>query len=221
MKIFIVGGSKEVYFLAKAFISRGYDLTIVNENEEFCKRLSRTFKATVVKGDGSKPYMLEDAGIADADMVIALTENDPDNLVVCQIAEKIYGIKKTFAIVNDPENIQIFKQLGVDTVISTTNIISSLIEQRAIVDDIQNLMPIAEDKISLMEVDVAFEHPVRGKKIHEIDFPKDAIISCIVRHQEVIIAKGDTQIMDKDRLVIMSKPKVQSEVLKCIRGRVD
>ncbi|MBN1624550.1 MAG: NAD-binding protein, partial [Clostridia bacterium] len=213
MNIFIVGGGREVYFLIKAFISKGYNLTVINQDEEFCRKLSHTFKATVVVGDGSKPFMLEESGIAYADMVIALTNNDPDNLVICQIAEKIYGIKKTFAVVNNPDNIEIFKKLGVDTVISTTYIISSLIEQRAVVDDIQNLTSIGNGKVAFMEVDVAENHPINNKEIHKINFPSDSIICCILRGEGVIVPKGNTVIRKNDRLVIMSKPEVQTEVL--------
>lgn len=221
MNVFIVGGKKEVYFLIKAFISKGHQITIINQDETFCKKISRSFKVTVVHGDGSKPYMLEESGIIYADMIIALTENDPDNLVICQSAEKIYGIKRTVAVVSDPENIDIFKKLGVDTVISTTYAISSIIEQRAVVDDIQNLMPIADNRIALMEVEVMVDHPVNGMAIHEIAFPDDAIISCILRADQVIIPKGNTMIEAKDRLIIMSNPKVQSDVLQVMRGKVE
>lgn len=221
MNIFIIGGNKEVYFLTKAFISKGYNITIINQDQEFCKKMSRNFKVTVVVGDGSKPYMLEESGIAYADMVIALTEHDPDNLVICQIANKIYGINRTFAVVNDPENIDIFKTLGVDTVISTSFIIALLIEQRSVVDDIQNLMPIGEGRVALMEVDVDKSHPIVNRMIKDIPFPDDAIVSCILRNHNAIIAKGNTLIEVNDRLIIMSDPKVQSDVLKLIRGRID
>lgn len=221
MNIFIIGGKIEVYFLSKAFLSKGYQITIINQDEHFCKKVSRNLKITAVIGDGSKPYVLEEAGIAYADMVIALRENDPDNLVICQIANKIYGIKRTFAVVNDPQNIEIFKKLGVDTVISTSYIISSLIEQRASAQDIQNLMPIGEGQIALMEVDIDSSHPVTNMMIKDILFPNDAIVSCILREDKAIIPKGNTTILAKDRLVIMSQPEVQSEVLNILRGRVD
>lgn len=221
MTIFIIGGKKEVYFLTKSFLSKGYQVTIINQEEAFCKKISRNLKVTAVVGDGSKPYVLEEAGIAYADMVIALRETDPDNLVVCQIANKIYGIEKTFAVVNDPQNIDVFKKLGVDTVICTSFIISSLIEQRAVTQDIRNLTPIGEGQIALMEVDIDASHPVVNKMIKEIPFPSDAIVSCILRADKALIPKGNTIILEKDRLVIMSQPQVQSEVLKIIRGRVD
>ncbi|MBN2852835.1 MAG: NAD-binding protein [Clostridia bacterium] len=221
MNIFIIGGKREVYFLVKSFTSKGYQLTIINQDVEFCKKMSRQFKITVVNGDGSKPFILDEAGIAYADMVIALTDSDPDNLVICQIAEKIYGIKKTFAIVSDPENIKIFMQLGVETVISTSYIISSIIEQRAIVDDIKNLTHIGEGNVALMEVDVTNDNPVIGKRIHEIHFPEQAIISCIMRDGKTVIPTGKTEIMEDDHLIIISELKVQSEVLKIIKGKVD
>lgn len=221
MNIFIIGGKIEVYFLSKSFLSKGYQVTIINQDEAFSKKISRNLKVTAVVGDGSKPYVLEEAGIAYADMVIALRENDSDNLVICQIANKIYGIKRTFAVVNDPQNIDIFKKLGVDTVISTSFIISSLIEQRAVTQDIQNLMPIGEGQIALMEVDIDASHPVVDKMIKDISFPSDAIVSCILRGDKAIIPKGNTMVLSQDRLVIMSQPEVQSEVLKIIRGRVD
>lgn len=221
MNIFIIGGKQEVYFLTKAFISKGYHITIINQDEHFCKKMSRNFKVTAVVGDGSKPFILEESGIAYADMVIALHDHDPDNLVICQIANKIYGIKRSFAVVKDPKNIEVFKKLGIDTVISTSFIISTLIEQRSVVDDIQNLMPIGEGQIAMMEVDVSQSHPIVNKEIKDISFPDEAIISCILRSNQAIIAKGNTRILSDDRLVIMSNPSVQSEVLKIIRGKVE
>lgn len=221
MRIFIIGGGREVYFLTKAFISKGHQLTIINQDEEFCRKISRNFKVTVVVGDGSKPFMLGEADIEYADLVIALTENDPDNLVICQIANKIYGIAKTFAIVNDPENIKTFKSLGVETVVSNTTLISNMIEQRAVIDDIQNMTEIGDGKVAYMEVDVAADHPVVDKMLKDIDFPTDAIICCIIRGEEAIIPKGSTSIKENDRLLIMSKPELQSDVLKHIRGKVD
>ncbi len=221
MNIIIVGGGKEVHFLTKSFVSKGYNVTIVNNDEEYCKRLARLHRADVVYGDGTKPYILEDAGVAYSNMVIALTPKDPDNLVICQIAEKIYEVKKTFAIVNDPKNIEIFKQLGVDTVISTSNIISSLIEQKVSVDDINNLIPIEEGKLAIMEVEINNGNKNIHKKLSEISLPKESIVGCIIRNSGAIIPRGDTSIEVGDKLVILSLPMVQSDVLKIIRGRVD
>lgn len=219
MNIIIVGGGKEVHFLTKSFVSKGYNVIIINKDEEYCKKLARTHeRATIVHGDGTKPYILEDCGASFAHMIIALTPKDPDNLVICQVAEKMFKVKKTFAIVNDPRNIEVFKKLGVDTVISTANIISSLIEQKISVDDITNLIPIEEGKVSIMEVEVSGGYPIVGNKLSEIIFPKEMVVGCIMRKGSAVIPRGSTEIMADDKLIILTLPTVQSEVLRIIRG---
>ncbi|WP_099190302.1 potassium channel family protein [Tepidibacter mesophilus] len=221
MNIIIVGGGKVVHFLTKSFISKGYSVTIINEEKEYCKKLARMHKATIINGEGTRPYILEDAGIHYCDIVIALTRKDPDNLVVCQIAEKIYKVKKTFAIVNDPENIDIFKQLGVNTVISTANIISSLIEQKVASEEILNILPIEEGKLAIMEIEVYENYPIINKRFMDIDFPKDSLVGCIIRKEEAVIPRGDTTIEKGDKLIVLSLAKAQSEALKVVRGKVD
>lgn len=221
MNIIIVGDGKEVHFLTKSFISKGYNVTIVNENADYCKKLARMHRATIVHGDGTKPYILEDAGAAYSQMVIALTPKDPDNLIICQIAERMFRVEKTFAIVNDPQNIEIFKNLGVDTVISTTDIISSLIEQKVSVDDITNLIPIEEGKITIMKMEMNKDLPVLNKSLRDINFPEGSIVGCIIRNEIAIIPRGDTVILKNDKLIILSLPSVQSDILKIIRGKVE
>lgn len=221
MNIIIVGGGKQVHFLTKSFVSKGYNVTIVNNDEEYCKKLARMHRANIVHGDGTKPYILADAGAAYSGMIIALTTEDPDNLVICQIAEKMFKVKKTFAMVNDPKNIDIFRKLGVKNVISTADIISSFIEQKISVDDITNLFPIEEGKVAAMEIEISTNFPIVGKKLKEIEFPRDATIGCIIRGEQAVIPRGDTTVEKDDKLIILCLPMVQSEVLKTIRGRTD
>lgn len=221
MNIIIVGGGKKIHFLIKSFVSQGYTVTVINDDPEYCRKLSRKHNVVVVCGDGTKSFVLEDAGIAYARMVIALTPKDPDNLVICQLSRKIYAVERTFAIVNDPNNIEIFKRLGVDTVISTANIISSLIEQKAFIEDITNLIPIEEGKVALMEVEVKEGDPIVGVALKDFNFPKDALVGCIIRKDIPIIPRGQSKVLLGDKLVILSLPKVQSEVLQAIKGRLD
>ncbi|MGM0379305.1 MAG: potassium channel family protein [Bacillota bacterium] len=221
MRIIVIGGGKKVYFLVKSFNSKGYEVTVINDDLDYCKKMAKQDNSTIVHGDGTKPYILEDAGIASADMVIALTSSDPDNLVICQIAEQIYKINKTFAVVNDPHNIDIFKQLGVHTVISTAEIISDLIEQKVSVDDILNLVPIQEGKLSVMEIKLSSDSLILDQKISEIKFPEDAIIGSIIRQGNVIIPKGHTNFKVNDKLIILTLSEVQSEVVKMVKGKID
>jgi len=221
MNIIIVGGGKQLHFLTKSFVSKGYNVTIINHDAEYCKKLARMHQANIVHGDGTKPYILEDAGASYSEMVIALTKEDPHNLVICQIAEKMFKVKKTFAMVNDPMNIEIFKKLGVGNVICTADIISSFIEQKISIDDITNLFPIEEGKVAAMEIEINSDFPIIDTKLKDIEFPRDATIGCIIRGGQAVIPRGDTIVEEDDKLIILCLPKVQSEVLKTIRGRTD
>lgn len=222
MQIILVGGGKEIHYLTKSFIDKGNKVTIVNNNKEYCRELARQHAAAmIVHGDGTKPFILKDAGADYANMLIALTQKDQDNLVICQIAQKRFKVKKTAAVVNNPENIKTFKKLGIDIVISTTNIISSIIEQRIALEDITNIVPIEEGDVSIIEVEVGEGYPVVGKMLSQIDIPKDSLIGCIVRDKKSLIPRGDTVIHKNDKLVLITLTEAQSDVLKIVRGRID
>ena len=221
MNIIIVGGGQAVHFLTKSFVSKGFSVTIINNNKDYCRKLAKKHNATVVFGDGTKPYVLEDAGAAYSKLVISLTKSSAANLVICQIAKKIFKVEKTFAIVDDPKNIEIFRLLGVDTVISTAEIISSLIEQKVLIDDITNLIPIEEGKVAMMELEVKDEYPVANKLLNEIDIPNDAVVGCIIRNGNPVIPRGNTYVVPNDRLIILSLPSVQSKTILSIKGKLE
>ncbi|SMP55142.1 potassium channel family protein [Anoxynatronum buryatiense] len=220
MNIFVVGGGIRTHFLAKSMISKGHELTLIEEEPEVCDRLARNHQALVIQGDGTRPYLLQDAGITRCDLILALTSKDPDNLVICQLASKVYGVPKSMALVNDPANRIIFQKLGVQMVVSTVEIITDLIEQRLFLDDISNLSPIEEGKVSLMEIELKVDDLVVGKTIQAASFPAQSNIGCVLRGQEAIIPGGATRLEAGDRLIIICLPKYQSEVLKTIRGRL-
>ncbi len=221
MNIIIVGGGKKIHFLSKSFISKGHNVTVINDDKQFCDKLAKRYKAKIVNGDGTKPYILEDAEITAADLVIALTPKDQDNLVICQLALKLFGVKKTLALVNDPGNIEVFDKLGVDTTISTPGIISSLIEQKVFVDQITNLIPLEEGKVAVVELEIHKDYPVVEKNLKTINIPDQAIISCIVRKGNPIIPGGGTVIKPEDKVIILTLPEIQSEVLKVLTGRLE
>lgn len=152
MNILIVGGWKKADFLLNSLLSKKHKVTVIHDNYEYCKILSRKYDAPIICGDGSKQYILEEAKIYNADIIIAMTPKDADNLVICQLAKNVYGIKRTFATVANPKNVEVFKKLGVDTVVSATYIMAGIIEQIATVEEISNFIPLEGGKIVLMEI---------------------------------------------------------------------
>lgn len=221
MRVIIVGGRKKTRHLVRAFLSKGMQVTVINDDIEICRNLARDVNATVVHGDGTKPFILEDADVKHAYMVIALTPKDADNLVICQLAKNVYNVSRTFATVNDPNYIPVFTQLGVDTVVSTAEVIASLIEQRAVEEELASLVPIEEGRISLMKVFISKDSPICSKSVAEAGFPNKIIVGCVIRGNEILIPRGDTVILTGDQLIILAMPQVQIETLRMIAGRSD
>lgn len=135
MNIIITGNREETYFLIKSFLENGYTLTYINNNPEISRKISKAYEnCQVICGDPTNPNILNETEIYFTDLLTASEDYDPDNLIICQIAKNIYSVEKTLAIVNDPKNIKIFKKLGIDIVVSTTNTIFSLIEKNISVE---------------------------------------------------------------------------------------
>jgi trk system potassium uptake protein TrkA len=218
MKTLIVGGGKIVYFLAKAFFSKGYDVTIINRKKEECSWLARQLKATVVFGNATDPHVLKDARVSSMDAVLAVTPNDEDNLVICQLAKLKFGVGKTLALVNDPDNEKVFQQLGVTTAFSTTRMISSLIEQRAGFEEIVGLFSVGEGKVNVTEVVLTKTCPILGKSLSEVNLPQESLIACLLRNNEPIIPRGSTTLCAADRLIVITVPDNHGQVLKLLTG---
>ncbi len=218
MRVILIGGGKTVYFLAKQFISKGYHLTIVNRDPAEAKMLSRQIRATVILGEGSDPAVLEEAGARRADVVLSLTPHDPDNLVACQIARQMYGVPRTIALVNDPENEEIFCQLGVTVAFSATRIIAILIEEQAGFEDITNLIPVAEGRVNVTELALREGAPAADKSLQELNLPGDSLVACIIREGQVIVPQGSSRLQVGDRLILITLPENYGAVLRILVG---
>lgn len=218
MRIIIIGGDKTVYFLARQFVSRHYHVTIINRNAQRSKELSEQTKAIVVLGDGTDIHRLEEAGARRADIVIALTPHDQDNLIACQIAKKFYGVPRTMALVNDPENEPVFEQLGITMAFSATKVIASLIEQQAHFEDITTLMPIAHGRINVTDIRLDADSPSVGKSLAELELSEGSLVACIIRDDEVIVPRGNTHLLVDDHLILISNPEHQEEDLLILCG---
>lgn len=216
MRIVIVGGYNKADFLIDSLLKKNHKLVVVNEDKDYSEYLSMKYDISVVCGDPCKQYLLEEAEIDDFDILISLMEKDQDNFAICQTAKKIYNIKKVVCIVTDPKNVDIFKKLGLDTVISATYSISKLIEQASTIESLMNTLALENEKIIMSEILIDKNYLSVGKKLAEIVFPENAIISCILRNNSMIVPNGNTVIEFGDKLFIISTPENQKETLNSI-----
>lgn len=217
MKVIIVGGGKTLFFLCRNFIAMGYEVVIINRNREECIQLARRLTAGVIYGDGSDSRILKDAGAMGADLVLAVTPNDHDNLVICQLASIQFSVPRAIALTNDPDNAEVFEKLGISA-FSITHIINSLIEQRASLEQVINLLPIGQGRVNVTEIDLKADSPVAGKFLKDIDIPENALVAVVIRKNRAIVPRGYNDLRVGDRVVLITTPENHGPVLKKFTG---
>ncbi len=221
MQIMLIGGGKLIYHLAKNLISKGHFVIIVNKDRNYSKEIARKLKATIIYGDGSDPEILEDAGIYKTDVLVALTGKDHENLFICMMAQKYFGVERTTALVNDPDNEFLFSELGVTSIFNITDLLGSLIEQNVVYEDISNLLTLEGGKLSVTQYIIPDDAPAAGKTLKEIDLPLSIVLGGIIRDGDIVIPRGSTVIKSGDKILIISLPEEQAMAIKILGGEED
>lgn len=202
--VLLIGGRTRAISMASSLLEQGYRVTVINTSYEDCLKLSDIKGLNVIHGDGTKPYILDEANASECDIAIALTGKDTDNLVACQLCKKQFGVKKTVSLVRDPNKTAFFHQMGVDRVVCAVSAVTGIIQQQAFIDEMTNIVPIGEGRVQIIEVQITSQSPVAGKKLWEINLPKESIVGCILRSDTTIIPRGDTRILAGDTLVVLT-----------------
>ena len=218
MKVILAGSGKILYYLTRQFSRRGVDVRVVAPSEEEARELSRRTGATVLAGDATDPRVLNEAGAWRAHTVLALLPNDEDNLAICQIAGRMYRVPRTIALVNDPENEEVFQRLEVTTAISATRILSLIIEEQAGFEEIARMMAVGDGSVSVSEVLLREEAPAVGLPLKKLTLPEEALLGGIIRGDKVLIPKGGTHLQTGDRLILIAAPASLDAALRLLTG---
>ncbi len=220
MQIMLIGGGKLIYHLAKNLMSKGHFVNIINKDRDYSLTLSRQLRADVICGEASDPDVLEDAGAYQTDILVSLTQKDHDNLFICKMAKEYFGVERTTALVNNPDNEDLFKKLGVDAIFNTTQLLSSLIEQNVAVEDISNLITLEDGKLSITQFIIQEGAPSIGKSLKDIDLPLSIVLGGIIRDGDIVIPRGGTEIKKGDKILIISLPEDQAKAIKVLGGEI-
>ncbi|HEY7835016.1 MAG TPA: NAD-binding protein [Ktedonobacterales bacterium] len=206
MYIIIGGGGQVGYYLAKGLLDQGHEALLMDKNGARVRQLEEQLGANVVKGDACEVRVLNEYGCERADIVIAVTGDDEDNLVICQVAKQRFHVKRTIARVNNPANSQLFAQLGIDTTVSPTDTIMHLIESE--LPQHYTLVPLLQltrAGLRLVELTVPADSPVAGMPLRELRLPRECNIVLIDRNGDGITPDGETTIQPEDRLYALVK----------------
>lgn len=217
--VLLIGGRSKAKALAISLLKQGYRVTIINSNYEDCMKLAEINGLNVIHGDGTKPYILDEAGAQNCDIAIALTSKDADNLVACQLCKRQFNVKKTVSLVGDPNKTAFFYQMGVDSVVCAVSALTGIIQQQAFIEEMSNIIPVGEGRVQIVETRILGESPIAGKKLWEITLPKDCIVGCILRGDSFLIPRGDTRILAGDTLVVITSNNQNLEEIDALTGR--
>lgn len=207
MYIIIVGGGKVGYYLAKTLAPDKHRIMLIEEDFQLCEKIACELidlGVDLIHGDGTDINFLKDAEIEKADMLIAVTGHDQNNLVACQLAKNYFGVARTIARVNNPKNINVFRQLGVDSVVSSTAHIAEIIEQEVDWTGINRMLSEKVGDVRIREFQVAETSASAGKKVETLDIPKGTILISVIRDKEAIIPNGQTQLFAGDTVIALT-----------------
>lgn len=217
MKVLIIGEGRPAFFLSRTFLAKGYEVTVVDRDGEDCVRLARRLRVTVIHGDGSDPAVLAEIEPHDFRAVLAVTPHDHDNLAACQLARLKYGIQTTVALVNDPDNVPVFRRLGISA-FSTVSVVASMIEQHAALDEVISLIPVGEGQVNISELLLKEDSRVIGKPLSELDLPPDSLVAVVLREDRAIIPRGGTILRVLDRIVLITLPENHGRAIRMFTG---
>src|SRR6187431_2751655 len=172
MYIVVVGGGKVGYYLAKELLEAGHELVILEKNNDRARQISDELGSIVLNRDGCEGKHLAEAGANRATIVVAVTGDDEDNLVVCQMAKHHFDVPRTIARVNNPKNERLFRHLGVDEIISPTRMILGSIEQDIPVHELLHLAALGEGELELIEAHLQSGSPAIGKAAQDLAIPE-------------------------------------------------
>ncbi len=205
MNILIIGAGKVGFYLAKTLTEHGHRPTIVERDKQQCTRIANELDAPVICGDGTTLDVLELAKANEAATAIAVTGKDEANLVACQLAKNCFGVPKTVARVNNPKNMAVLKQLGVDIPISSTDNIARIIEREVDATALRQVISISGGTASISEVVLPPHYAHRGVPIGELGLPRQSIVASVSRGSELIIPRGDVTLEPGDKLLIIAQ----------------
>lgn len=218
MKAIIVGGGKVGYYLLKMLKDKKYDIALIEKNRKICDKIAEDFDADIICGDGTDYDVLKDAGIEEAEVVAAVTGKDEENLVICQITKTVFNVNKTIARVNNPKNRLIFKTLGVDRTVCSTEVIANIIEGQFTGNKLKVIQTLDRGEIILAQAIISQKSKCCNKIISSLELPTECVIVSIIRNEKVIFPRGGIGIVEGDKILVTTNIEKLKDVEKCILG---
>ena len=205
MYAIIAGGGKVGFFLARELIEQGQEVLIIEQNADRAEFIANELGNVVLRGNADEASTLAEAGAERADVVVAVTGDDEDNLVLLQVAKRRFGTRRTIARINDPRNENLFRMLGIDATVNATQVMLSVLEQEIPQANLVPLLRLRNTDIEVVEAIVDGRSRVTGVPLRDLDLPPESTVAVIIRNNSAFFPTGSTVLEPGDEVIAFTR----------------
>ena len=219
MYIIIVGGGRLGYHLLKALLNEGHEVLVLEKDARICKTITDELGSVCFRGDGCEAATLAEVGTGRANMVVAVTGDDEDNLVACQVAKHKHNVPRTIARIRNPQNASLFKKLGVDVTVSSTDLILEAIEREVPTHPVTQLLSIEEKDLVIVDVKISPESTTVGKVVKDLSLPKESKLALIIPGEgSAHVPTANTVLLAGDQIIAVTTPESKESLRAALGG---
>ena len=219
MYIIVVGGGRVGYYLTRALLAEGHEVLIIENEPRVCQGITDELGSVCLRGDGCEVTTLIEAGTERSDMLIAVTGDDEDNLVACQVAKQRFKVPRTIARIKNPRHEALFKKLGIDVTVSATNIILENIETEVPTHPLTHLLTLGDRGFEIVDVKIPSGSTTVGKAVKNLSLPQGTVLSLIIRRGvKPFVPDADSIIQAGDQIIAATSPESEGSLRIALRG---
>jgi trk system potassium uptake protein TrkA len=218
MYVVVIGGGNVGYHLTRELLQSGHEVVMIEMESSRARQIRDELGSMVIAADGCEGRYQEEAGMARADIIAAVTGDDEDNLVACQVAKMQFNVPRSIARVNNPKNEDLFRHLGIDDTVSATRMILGVIEHKIPVHDLLHLTDLEGGDVQIVEAYLDAGAPVVGQTLRDVALPDGTSVAVVVRGGRAIAVRPETRFMEGDRILAVTSADREDELQRLLIG---
>lgn len=216
MFVLVVGGGKVGLNVARSLAQLGHEFILVEQRRSRYDLIAEEMEEQLLFGDGTEMWVLEEAGITRADLVVAVTGDDEDNVVIAQLAKHVYGVPKAVARVNNPHNRRIFDLFDVDATVCASTMVISMIEHELPHHQFVPLLSLRRENVELVEIEINEDSPAAHLAISDLRLPEGVLLAAILRGDAALLARGSEILLPGDQVLCLLPPGSEKALLRSL-----
>ncbi|MDD5127563.1 MAG: TrkA family potassium uptake protein [Dehalococcoidales bacterium] len=219
MYIIVVGGGRLGYYLTKGLLAEGHEVLLLEKESEVCETITEELGSVCFRGDGCETTTLNEVGTSRADMFIAVTGDDEDNMVSCQVAKHKFNVPTTIARLRNPDNEDLFKKLGINITISATNLILEAIEREVTTHPLTHILTMQDKGWEMVDIRILPESTSAGKLVRELALPAESKLTLVIpRENKPYVPTANSVLKEGDRVIALTTPQTEEALRAALSG---